>query len=63
MSADNLEALFEPLHFFFSVFQGILDVKDLVVDLIHVICEGADIGVKIEIGMAIFTSHSIVELL
>ena len=63
MGVDNFEALLEPFDFFFGILQRILDIEDFVVDLIHVVRKGAYIGVKIEIGVAIFSFLFVVKLL
>ena len=51
------------LDFFFGILQCILDIKDLVIDLVHAVGEGAYVCVKVEIGVAIFTFCLVVELL
>ena len=63
MSADDFKAFFRPFHLFFGVLQGVFDIENLIVDLIHVVGEGAYIGVKIKIGVAIFSLCFIVKLL
>ena len=63
MSTDNLKAFVEPFDFFFGVLQRVLDIKDLIVDLIHAVGESAYVRVKVEIGVAIFTFCFVVKLL
>ena len=63
MGADNLKTFVEPFDFFFGILQRILDIKDLVVDLIHAVGESAYVRVKVKIGVAIFTFCLVVELL
>ena len=43
MCCDNSETLFEPFHSFFRGLQGVIDVEDFVVDLVHAIGECASV--------------------
>ena len=63
MGADNLKAFVEPFDFSFGILQRILDIKDLIVDLIHAVGESAYVRVKVEIGVAILTFCLVVKLL
>jgi len=63
VGTNDFKAFFEPFDFFFSVLQHILNIKDLVVDLIHAVGKGVYVCVKIKIGVAIFTFCFVVKLL
>jgi len=45
------------------IFRAFVDIKDLVVDLVHAIGKRAYVCLKVEIGMAIFFFCFLVELL